>query len=50
MQVICKKCSKDVTMEVEFQIKPPFGVINNHECEVELDKARVRALEAGFIL
>ncbi len=27
MQIICKKCSKDVTMEVSFQTKSPYELV-----------------------
>ena len=47
---MCKKCGDDVTMEVDFQTKSPFGVINNHECEDDQVELRIKALEAGFIL
>tara|TARA_R110001599_G_scaffold336214_1_gene553769 strand:- start:2305 stop:2457 length:153 start_codon:yes stop_codon:yes gene_type:complete len=50
MQVHCKACGKDVTMETEFQNSPPFKIINNHKCEVKLARAKAKALEAGFIL
>ena len=46
MQVNCKKCGKDVTMEVEFQNNPPYKVINHHTCEVKPAEARVKALES----
>ena len=50
MQVICNKCSEDVTMEVSFQTKPPYELVDNHECEVDQVELTIRALEAGFIL
>ena len=50
MQIHCKKCGKDVTMETEFETRRPYRIINNHKCEVKLAEARVKALEAGFIL
>jgi hypothetical protein len=59
MQVMCKKCSKDVTMEVDFQEFAPYKIINNHKCDVKAKEMRdriarelklVHALEAGFIL
>jgi len=50
MQLHCKKCGKDVTMETEFETRSPYRIINNHECEVKLAQAKVKALESGFIL
>ena len=59
MQIHCKKCGKDVTMETEFETRSPFRIINNHKCEVKtqeiqdriaLDEAIANALEQGFIL
>ena len=59
MQLHCKKCGKDVTMETEIQNSPPFGIINNHKCDVKAIELRdkiaqefklVNALERGFIL
>ena len=56
---MCKKCSKDVTMEVDFQEFAPYKIINNHKCDVKATEMRDRitrelklanALEAGFIL
>ena len=53
MQIHCKLCGKDVTMETEFETRRPFRIINNHMCEAKRAKqakARVKALESGFIL
>ena len=53
MQIHCKKCGKDVTMETEFETRPPFKIINNHMCEAKrakLQAARVKALQSGFLL
>ena len=53
MQIHCKLCGKDVTMEVEFETRSPFRIINNHMCEakrVKQAKAKAKALEAGYIL
>ena len=50
MQVICNKCSEDVTMEVSFQTKSPYELVNNHECEVDQAELMIKALEAGFVL
>ena len=59
MQIHCKKCGKDVTMETEFQDFAPYRIINNHKCEVKtkeiqdriaLDEVIANALEKGFIL
>jgi hypothetical protein len=50
MQVICKKCNEDVTMEVDFQEFAPYKVVNNHECEVDQVELKIKALEAGYIL
>ena len=35
MQLHCKKCGKDVTMETELETRPPYRIINNHKCEAE---------------
>jgi hypothetical protein len=53
MQIHCKLCGKDVTMETEFETRPPFRIINNHMCEAKrakLEAAKVKALESGMIL
>lgn len=50
MQIHCKNCGNDVTMETEFETRRPYRIINNHKCEVKLAIARAKALEAGFIL
>jgi hypothetical protein len=59
MQIHCKKCGKDVTMETEFETRSPFRIINNHKCDVKATEMRdriarelklVNALERGFIL
>ncbi len=53
MQLHCKLCGKDVTMETEFQTRPPYKIINNHMCEAKRAKqeaSRVKALESGFVL
>ena len=50
MQLHCKKCGKDVTMETEIQNSAPYRIINHHKCEVKLAEARAKALESGFIL
>jgi len=53
MQLQCKLCGKDVTMETEFETRPPFRIINNHMCEAKQAKqaqVKVKALESGFIL
>lgn len=59
MQIHCKKCGKDVTMETEFETRSPFRIINNHKCDVKAQEMRdriarelklVNALERGFIL
>ena len=59
MQLHCKKCGKDVTMETEFETRPPFRIINNHKCDVKAQELRNKiawefklasALEKGFVL
>jgi hypothetical protein len=53
MQLHCKLCGKDVTMETEFETRPPFRIINNHMCKAKrakLQAAKVKALESGMIL
>ena len=50
MQIHCKLCGKDVTMETEFETRRPFRIINNHMCEAKKAKAKAKALESGFIL
>ena len=53
MQLHCKLCGKDVTMETEFETRPPFRIINNHMCKAKrakLEAAKVKALESGIIL
>ena len=53
MQLHCKLCGKDVTMETEFETRSPFRIINNHMCEAKRAKqaqAKVKALQSGFIL
>jgi len=54
MQIHCKVCGKDVTMETEFETRSPFRIINNHMCEAKQAKlqaqAKVKALESGFVL
>ena len=59
MLVMCKKCNKDVTMEVEFQEFAPYKVVNHHKCDVKATELRdelaqefklINALERGFIL
>ena len=54
MQIHCKLCGKDVTMEVEFDTRSPFRIISNHMCEAKRAKlkaqAKAKALEAGYIL
>ena len=40
MQLHCKLCGKDVTMETEFETRPPFRIINNHMCEAKAKKLR----------
>ena len=52
MQLHCKLCGKDVTMETEFQTRPPYKIINNHMWEAKKAKqeAKVKALESGFLL
>ena len=54
MQLHCKLCGKDVTMETEFQTRPPYKIINNHMCEAKRIKAKIKAkikaLESGMIL
>mgnify|MGYP007087656826 CR=1 FL=1 len=54
MQLHCKLCGKDVTMETEFENRSPFRIINNHMCEAKRAKlqaqAKVKALESGFVL
>jgi len=59
MQIHCKKCGKDVTMETEFQDFAPYRIINNHKCDVKAKEMRDRiarelklvdALEKGFVL
>ena len=59
MQIHCKKCGKDVTMETEFQNSAPYKIINNHKCDVKAKEMRDRitrelrlvdALERGFVL
>ena len=36
MQLHCKKCGKDVTMETEIQNSPPYRIINNHKCDLDV--------------
>ena len=50
MQIHCKVCGKDVTMETEFETRRPYRIRNNHKCEVKLARAKARALEMGMIL
>ena len=53
MQLHCKLCGKDVTMETEFETRPPYKIINNHMCEakrVKQEASRAKALESGFVL
>ena len=53
MQIHCKVCGKDVTMETEFETRSPYRIINNHMCEAKRAKqeaAKVKALESGMIL
>ena len=54
MQLNCKLCGKDVTMETEFETRPPYRIINNHMCKAKRAKqeaqAKVKALESGFLL
>ena len=54
MQLHCKLCGKDVTMETEFETRRPYRIINNHMCEAKRAKlqakAKEKALESGFIL
>ena len=53
MQLHCKLCGRDVTMESEFETRPPFRIINNHMCEAKRAKqeaAKVKALESATIL
>ena len=52
MQLHCKLCGKDVTMETEFQTRAPYRIINNHMCEAKKAKqeSKAKALESGFIL
>ena len=47
MQLHCKLCGKDVTMETEFQTRPPYKIINNR---AKLEASRVKALQSGFLL
>ena len=35
MQLHCKICGKDVTMETELETRSPYRIINNHKCEAE---------------
>ena len=59
MQLHCKKCGKDVTMETEFETRSPYRIINNHKCDVKAQELRNKiawefklasALEKGFVL
>jgi hypothetical protein len=59
MQLHCKKCGKDVTMETEFETRSPYRIINNHKCDVKAQELRdeiaqefklINALERGFVL
>ena len=59
MQLHCKKCGKDVTMETEIQNFAPYRIINNHKCDVKAIELRdkiaqefklINALERGFVL
>ena len=50
MQLHCKLCGKDVTMETELETRRPYRIINNHKCEVKLAQAKAKALEMGMIL
>ena len=40
MQIHCKKCGKDVTMEVEFETRRPYRIINHHKCDVKAKELR----------
>ncbi len=35
MQLHCKLCGKDVTMETELETCRPYRIINNHKCEAK---------------
>ena len=53
MQIHCKLCGKDVTMETEFETRSPYRIINNHMCEYKRAKqeaAKVKALESRIII
>ena len=59
MQLHCKKCGKDVTMETETQNFAPYRIINHHKCDVKAQELRDKiawefklasALEKGFVL
>ena len=59
MQLHCKKCGKDVTMETEIQNSAPYRIINNHKCDVKATELQdkiaqefklINALERGFVL
>ena len=53
MQIHCKLCGKDVTMETEFETRLQYRIIYNHMFEAKrakLEAAKVKALESGIIL
>lgn len=62
MQLHCKLCGKDVTMETELETRSPYRIINNHKCDLDvsdtyngksvldIDQVKSNALEQGFIL
>ena len=54
MQLHCKLCGKEITMETEFETRAPVRIINKHVSEAKRAKlqaqAKVKALESGFIL
>ena len=49
MQLHCKLCGKDVTMETEFETRSPFRIINNHKCDVKAIELRDK-IAKEFIL
>ena len=59
MQLHCKKCGKDVTMETEIKNFAPYRIINHHKSDVKAQELRDKiawefklasALEKGFVL
>jgi len=47
MQLHCKLCGKDVTMETELETRRPYRIINNHKCEVKLLENKLNTITRG---